>query len=477
MNLTLVGKNALIYAVGNVGMRATAFLLIPLYTHGLSLNEYGMLATLQLTMQAMIGFMNCGMPSCLLRFTKDCKGNNIYGNLLGTSSFINLLAGIMVTGISLIFLTNFFRNVLHLNNVSPYIYLACGAAFAQSLAIHLMSYYRAEDKARKFMVIGISSSLFLILANAVSLYGFNLGIKGALWSSIATYSIFLLFLSWDIFSKTGVGISWPLMPSLLHFGFPLIFSDFALFIIGGASIYFLSYYSGLEAVAIFSLGAKLASVLSIAILLPFQLAFQPFIFNHLSRKDVKEVISRAMSYLFLAITLMFFIILFGSRILLPFIAPPEYSSAFSIILFLLPGVSFIGLYFIGETLLGAVKKTYLIGFMMSVYALLAVGLNYLLIPQLKSYGAVIATNVFYVFAGVTLLMLGKKYFFFNIEWRKIRVCGMIFTLFFSVFLILTKVHLETFVVVSLLVASVSMLVLSKMQFFSIKELTVFKDFF
>src|SRR4030042_1803505 len=163
MNLALVGKNTLIYAVGNVGMRATAFLLIPLYTHGLSINEYGMLATLQLTMQAMIGFMNCGMPSCLLRFTKDCKGNNMYGNLLGTSSFINLLAGIMVTGVSLIFLTNFFRNVLHINNVSPYLYLACGAALAQSLAIHLMSYYRVEDKAREYMVIGIASSLLLIL--------------------------------------------------------------------------------------------------------------------------------------------------------------------------------------------------------------------------------------------------------------------------------------------------------------------------
>jgi O-antigen/teichoic acid export membrane protein len=239
----------------------------------------------------------------------------------------------------------------------------------------------------------------------------------------------------------------------------------------------LSYYSGLESVAIFSLGSKLASVLSIAILLPFQLAFQPFVFNHLAPTEVKEVISKAMSYLFFAITLMFFIILFGARVFLPLIAPPEYSSAFSIILFLLPGISFIGLYFIGETLLGAVKKTYLIGFIMSVYALFAVGLNCLLIPPLKSYGAVIATNIFYIFAGVTLLMLGKKYFSFCIEWRKITVFGMIYIFFFCVFLILTKVKLATFVVASLVAASVSIVILIKMRFFSIKELNAFKDFF
>jgi O-antigen/teichoic acid export membrane protein len=268
-----------------------------------------------------------------------------------------------------------------------------------------------------------------------------------------------------------------LIPTLLHFGFPLIFSEFALLIISGASIYFLSYYFGLESVAIFSLGSKLASVLLMAIILPFQLAFQPFVFSNLTRTDIKEVISKILSYLFLAITLMFFIILFGSRILLPFIAPPEYSSAFLVILLLLPGIAFIGIYYIGETLLGAVKKTHLIGFMMSVYALLAMVLNHLLIPQLKWYGAVIATNSSYLLAGVTFLMLGKKHFSFYIEWRKIIVCAILFISFFGTFLILTRVQIETFLLAALMVALVSIWTLSKMQFFSSKELNVLKDFF
>jgi len=475
MSLKLLGKNTAIYAFGNVGMRAAAFLVIPLYTHKLSINAYGFLATLQLTMQMMMIFVDSGMRSGLVRFTKEFKENNMYGNLLGTSSLINILAGVMATSILLGFFTDFFRNVLHLYNVSLYICLVCGAAVAQSLAIHLMSYYRAEDKALQFMVTGISSSLFLILANGVFLYGFNLGVKGALWASLATYLILLVLLSWDIFSKTGIGISWSLIPSLLHFGFPLVFSNFALLIMGGASIYFLSYYLGLESVAIFSLGSKLASVLVMALILPFQLAVEPFVFTNLSRANIKGIISKMMTYLFLAIIFMFFIILFGSRILLPLIAPPAYSPAFLIILFLLPGTAFIGIYYIGQTLLGAVKKNHILGFIMTIFVIISILLNYLLIPMMGLYGAVVVTNLSYIFAGVTIFDLGKKYFPFTIEWKRISICGGIIVFFFLLFFLLAKANLLIFTALSLLACLGSIVILFRLQFFSSEEKTLLKE--
>jgi len=477
MNLKLVGKHSLIYAAGNIGIRASAFLLIPLYTHGLSISGYGLLATLQLTMQAMMGFMNSGMRISLVRFTKEFKDNSSFSHLLGTSSFIIALGGLIVGAISLSLLINFFRGVLHIKNVYPYIWLTCVAALTQTLVSHLMSYYRTEEQALKFMLTGVLSSMVLILANCIFLYVFHLGVIGALWASIATNVVFLFFLAGDIFPKTGIGISMQLIPNLFRFGFPFIFSEFGLLLMGGGSIYFLSYYAGLESVAIFSLGSKLASVLIIIIFIPFQLAFQPFLFQNLDKEDIKETTSRLLTYLVLIITIMFFFILVGSRILLPIIAPPEYSSAFLVILLLLPGIAFIGIYYIGETLLGAVKKTHLIGFLMTFYAIVATLLNYLLIPWIKWYGAVIAANGSYLLAGLTFLILGKTYFGFHLEKKRISVCVMAGSLFLGVFFILYEVDLIIFIGGSLLAALASLLIFSRLNFFSNEEVEVMKALF
>ena len=92
MQLKIFGKNAIVYSIGNVGLRAASFILIPLYTHSLSMNDYGLLMTLLLTIQLMLTTMNCGMRPGLIRFTKEYEERNRISALVGTSCFINLLA-------------------------------------------------------------------------------------------------------------------------------------------------------------------------------------------------------------------------------------------------------------------------------------------------------------------------------------------------------------------------------------------------
>ena len=104
MSLKLFGKNTVIYAIGNIGLRAASFLLIPLYTHYLSVSDYGLLATLLITIHIMLIFMSMGMQTTLLCFTKEYDGNNKIKDLLGTSTFINFLGGVAVTCISILFL-------------------------------------------------------------------------------------------------------------------------------------------------------------------------------------------------------------------------------------------------------------------------------------------------------------------------------------------------------------------------------------
>jgi O-antigen/teichoic acid export membrane protein len=243
---------------------------------------------------------------------------------------------------------------------------------------------------------------------------------------------------------------------------------------GGAGVYILGYFFTLEVVAVYSLGYKLAWILIIAIIAPFQLAFQPFVYNSFEKVDFNEKLTTIITYLVLAITITIFSVLFASRLLLPLIAPPEYSSAFLVILFLLPGTAFVGIYYIGETLLSAVKKTHLVGLMMTCIAAAALLINYLLIPIMNWYGAVIASNICFMVAGVTFLTLGKRYFIIPLEWRRIGMCVAILSLFFILFLALRDTAPIFFIVCSTGAALFSLALLFKLSFFNPGELTLIK---
>jgi O-antigen/teichoic acid export membrane protein len=469
MGLRLFGKNVVVYAIGNVGLRAASFLLIPLYTHSLSINDFGLLMTLLLTIQFMLIAMNCGMRPALVRFAKEHDRGNQLGELLGTSCLMNIVGGLVVTGATLTFLVPFFRSVLHHEDVYLCLVLSCCTSLFQSLSAHLMAYYRARNEAIKFMIAGILAAGILFVTTYVLLRVFQMGIVGALLAKIATYAVIVLLVSLNILGKTGIRISFSLAGRLARYGFPLIFSMSGQLVMAGASVYFLSLIWGLEAVAIYSLGYKLATVLSIAIILPFQLSFQPYVFSNLDSPHIKKQISQVLTYLVLAMSAAAFCLLFCSRLLLPFIAPPEYSSAYMVIVLLLPGMAFVGMYYFAETLLTAVGKTHLIGLTMGACTIFSLMLNYVLILTLNWYGAVIASNVSLILVGVVLLIIGIRNFPVPIEWSRVSIAGMVFLGALVLNLALLAVDTSYYCWLSVAIGCAAAVILFKSGFFNDEE--------
>jgi len=226
MNIKLLAQNTFLYGIGNVSLRAAAFLLIPLYTHALPVKDFGILSTLLITMQLLIMLMTLGMQNTLLRFFKEYEDKNLMSGLVGTSIVINLLAGILLTLILVVFFQSPFRLLLHTQYVYEYLLLTSLAAIVQTIALQGMSYYRAKDKALKFTVISILTALILIVSNLILLLVFKLGVKGVLYSSIVSYSIILTFVSIDVFWKqTGFAFGIKIFQKLYRFGYPLAFSS------------------------------------------------------------------------------------------------------------------------------------------------------------------------------------------------------------------------------------------------------------
>ena len=108
MSLSLLGKNTTIYSLGNIILRVGAFLLIPIYTNYLSIEDYGILASLFITIEVLVIVMNGGMKNSLVRFFDEYYKKKNADQLIGTSVLINIVGGIVVTAFCLFFLIQFF---------------------------------------------------------------------------------------------------------------------------------------------------------------------------------------------------------------------------------------------------------------------------------------------------------------------------------------------------------------------------------
>jgi O-antigen/teichoic acid export membrane protein len=181
----------------------------------------------------------------------------------------------------------------------------------------------------------------------------------------------------------------------------------------------LSFYSGLRAVALFSLGMKFALILNMTLILPFQMAFQPLLFVSLNDEGIKDKLSRLLTYFIFAIVALSIAVLVGTKAILPLIAPPDYFQAFSVLTFSLPAWGFLSLIVFGEALVNITYKTYVTGIIIALSGLFGMLLNYLLIPPLSWYGAIISLNLSSIITGTLILYYGINCYPIKIDWKRI----------------------------------------------------------
>ncbi|HOX05449.1 MAG TPA: oligosaccharide flippase family protein [Planctomycetota bacterium] len=421
MDLKALGRNTLIYAVGNIGLRAVAFLLIPLYAHLLSQPDFGMLYTIFFTMQIMLVLMNLGVRESLVRFASEAGRAGRMGTLLGSCLLVNLAGGALVTGAAMAFLLPFLGGLLHVENPGRYVLLASAITLAQVLTNQMLNYFRAINSALRFMAAGLCVAVALVIANVLLLGVFHMGIIGALVAQLIVYGLAFAVLAALILPRLGLGASRQVLRQVLAFGSPLVLSEFAWSVMIAVPAYFLSYHVGLAEVATYSLGVRLAQVVTIVLILPFQLAYAPYVFAHLDNAAIRQSMSRVLTYLVLAFGAVAFAVLTGSRFLVPLIVPAGYSGAVLVLLMMLPAVGFEALYAFSSTLLLIRRRSRVAGGLAVLAGGISLGLNLALVPAFGLYGAILVVNLATGFMALAVLIAGLRTYPLRLEVKRMTV--------------------------------------------------------
>lgn len=475
MSIKAFGKSALTYSIGTIAARISMFALIPIYTHYLTMEAFGLLSILLLAIQVLGTIIDFGLLKSMMRFVPDYNKTKKEGDLLGSAIILNIISGIIV--ICIIFLTApLFLDIIFLKeNSTLIIFLTCFTSFTQSLSLNLISYFRAQNNAKSFTLLSILTAVLSLFWGYILIVLKNLDVEGALISYIISYTTIIIITLIKLFAEYKFSVSKNTLYQLIKYGFPLIFARSGDLIVGLVALTLLSTFVSFKHVALYNLASKISTIMSLILVLPFQLALEPYVFNRINDKDLKKNLSKIVTYLVLVFFILYFFIIFISPILLSLIAPPEYSMAYYIIIFILPIYLYQSFGYLGQSLLHMNKKSNITGVIIIIMTLLSLLLNYFLIKLLGLVGLIITINLNYLITAGALFYYGRREYYIKLETKRLSI----FIISFLVLIIFTITMKDNSLLLHYILAPIGLytvfLFYFKKNLFEVKEKNVLKE--
>ena len=281
------------YGLGVFLLRSVSFLLLPIYTNLLNINEAGIV----FIVYTLLAFLNpiyaFGMDSSLLKFYNSKR----YSKKEITSSSLLMLAVSSFVLSSMILLLSQNHTTALLNVDFNVFYFIAIILFFDSISARLLVLLRLLEKPWAFLSIGFINIVSSFLFNIVFLTSFSNGSLAAIYA--LTLTSFIQFLCLFPFLIRNIKISlfnWGLVKQMLTFGIPFLPAAILFIITGMSDRWLIKAYLGLEQVGLYGAGYKVGSAISILVL-AFNLSWQPYYLKHSNDKNLTKQLAK-ISYMF-----------------------------------------------------------------------------------------------------------------------------------------------------------------------------------
>jgi O-antigen/teichoic acid export membrane protein len=313
-----------IYSIGNIVVRLGAFALLPLYTHYLSVADFGILALLNSISAIVSSFLGIGIAHATLRFYFEFE-NVEDGKAVVSTALITTMA---ICSLSVLILSLFSPRL------SKFVFLSESYAFAinvtyVSLVFEMMrqvglAYMRARELSVLFVGVSLLQLLVQVGFNVYFLTVSKLGVSGVVLGNTFSVLSGLLVCGVLVVRECGIRYHYRKMKMMLAYSYPFLFSSVAGVVLQNADRFILTSLFSLEAVGIYSLGLKFSALLTELVIEPFQRSFGAFRFSIMKQGNAKEIQAKTLNYLFLIVCWSgLFISIFAGQIV-KYLATPEY---------------------------------------------------------------------------------------------------------------------------------------------------------
>ncbi|HOV91554.1 MAG TPA: oligosaccharide flippase family protein [Candidatus Kapabacteria bacterium] len=474
-----LSKEIIIYGIANVLGRFLTFLLTPLYTNYLPMNDVGEI----INIFSILAFVNIaysyGMDSSFFRYYEIYKTENpkqVFSNAYFSILFLcfinTLIIEIFAPQISVFF---------NLQNRITITRLIALIPALDALVLIPFSLLRITNQAMKFSMFRFVAILINVALNVIFIVVLHYGVLGIIVAQIISSSAALLMMLPIILKNLQFHYDFQLIKKMLAFGLPTVPASISGIILQVADKPIMRLLTNSQNVAIYGVNYRLGIPMMLFVSV-FEYAWKPFYLNHYKDEDAKELFSRIFTLFTIVAMLLLLVWTYSLEFVvrLPFIGgrliKPDYWVGLDIVPIILFGYFFNGIYINLTAGFLIEKQTKYLPIAVVTAALINILANFLLIPNYTYWGGAWATFIAYLIAAIIIYLYSRKIYLINYDWRSIFETVLISAIFIIINLFLPESNLIVLFIERLILLIAFVAILYYLKIIKYSDLQVLKSF-
>jgi O-antigen/teichoic acid export membrane protein len=408
-----------IYALAAAAQRGLAFLLLPIYTRHLTIEQYGALELLGSMSAVLYALLLLGLPGALTKcFHRDCESADERRRVWWTVTAIQLPLALLGT-VVVALLAPSIGGWLGLDDAGGLVRLVAANSVGTCLVAIVLASFRAEERASAFAIVSFLQFALAAVLNVTLLVPLGWGLEGVLTGNLASNLLVLPVAYRLARQRSTLRLERRLVRPLLAFGVLTLPSTIAAWVMDLSDRWVLRLYDSLEDVAVYGVGYKIALVLQILLVWPFQLSWPNVAFSIQDDATRRRVFGSTLTYLTLTLAAASVALSSVSAWVVPWLAGGAYREAYRVVPLVTLGYLFNGAFYAVSPALHVAERTRYFPPLTLAAAGLNLLLNFLLIPPLGMLGAAIATAASFAQLALTTAWIGGRAL--DIRWPWLRL--------------------------------------------------------
>jgi O-antigen/teichoic acid export membrane protein len=395
-----------IYGMGYGLTRLLQFAFLPLYTRYLSPTEYGVLALLLVTGQIATVLSQVGMGAAMFREIIYVETDR---RLVESTTLLFLTTvslAVLATAWSVSpWLSSLMFGQTDLTTLLRWTFATSAVGIVEAI---LLARLRIEQRPMLYSLLALARFVVGAVMVVVFLVVLDRGLTGLVEATAITAGLFALVYLSFLLKDFRLAFSVPVLRRMLRFGLPLVPAAVFGLSMATSDRYFLQHYRTTAQLGIYSLGYTIGQIMALFVN-AVQLAWPAHMFEIAKQPDAEKNLARMFTYYCGVVgVLSLGVSLFAEEILL-IMATPEYYGAANVVPWIAAAYAFWGMSFMVNSGLTTRDKMKYSGLLVSVVAVINLGLNFWLIPRHGIMGAAWATLASYALLAVVQTAVNQRF--------------------------------------------------------------------
>lgn len=401
--LKKLSKNVVVYGGVNALKSLVPLLLLPILTHYLSPEGFGVLSLVETSILFLTPFilLNINAAINVEYFKLEHHELKLY---ITDALLLSLTAFTLFLGIAFMFQDSL-ANLLKIDNVL--VLWIVIFSFLRVISSVVLGLYQVREEVKAFASFSLFQTFVDFLLSYLFVVIYQYGYIGRLEGTYISFFLASMLGIYILFKRDYLGaLSFKYTKEILNFGVPLIIHGLSGTLIAMSDRYFISYFVGNDAVGIYTIAYQL-SALMLLFGVSINQAWSPMLFSFLKNQNFTLV----KRYTFLLFSLFIFFgiaVYFSKELLFYFFVDEKFFGAKEYFGYLLIGFIFQSLYFLVTNILFFEKRTKLLASMTMVCALMNLVLNYYFINIFGVIGVAYATAITWALFFVVVSLVNFK---------------------------------------------------------------------